>query len=48
MKAKLIFIGKNKNKKIEKPNNKKQNKCQFLPLPILNIFSQNFQGLVLG
>ena len=47
MKEKLIFIGE---KKMKNPitNNPKPKKFHFPTLPILNIFSQNFQRLVLG
>ena len=41
----MIFIGKNKT---QKPNNQKPKKLHFQALPILNIFLQKFQGLVLG
>jgi hypothetical protein len=49
MKAKLIFIGK-KEDFLKNPITKtpKPKKCHFPAPPILNIFSQKFQGLVLG
>ena len=50
MKAKLIFIGKTQQIYLfKKKNNQKPKKCHFpAPPPILNIFSQKFQALVLG
>ena len=49
MKAKIVFIGKNKNKKsiLKKKSKWPTKKAHFPALPILNIFSSKFHGLVL-
>ena len=48
MKAKVIFIGKNKNKiNLKKKNSKWPSKKKAPALPILNICLQKFPGFVL-
>ena len=45
MKAKLILIGKNRNKDIEKPNNKRQKKMSFSSPANSKYFFTKFSGI---